>query len=393
MFTLGSLQHAVVGAPMAGGPSTPALAAAVSNAGGLGFLAAGYKSAEATAAEINAVRELTGGGGAYGVNLFVPDTANTAAAGTAGNLAAALAYRTELAGRYPADLLPMPDPADTDGWEAKLDLVRRLQVPVVSFTFGLPGRDIIASLADAGTAVAVTVTTAAEAELAVASGARILCLQGPDAGGHRGSFDAAAEPGDQPLLELVRTVRGLLDSGQRGSAQLDGAQLDGAQRDSGHLDGAQRDSAQRGSAQLDSGHTDARTELIAAGGISTARDARMLRDAGADAVQVGTALLLSPEAGTAAVHRAALQDPQFATTALTRSFSGRTARGLANNFMAAYPHAPAAYPLVNQITRTIRARSAAAGDPHGTSLWAGTGWRNAAAEPAAAVVQRLGGNS
>ena len=378
MFTLGSLQHAVVGAPMAGGPSTPALAAAVSNAGGLGFLAAGYKSAEATAAEINAVRELTGGGGAYGVNLFVPDTANTAAAGTAGNLAAALAYRTELAGRYPADLLPMPDPADTDGWEAKLDLVRRLQVPVVSFTFGLPGRDIIASLADAGTAVAVTVTTAAEAELAVASGARILCLQGPDAGGHRGSFDAAAEPGDQPLLELVRTVRGLLDSGQLGSAQRDSAQLDGAQRDS---------------AQLDSGHTGARTELIAAGGISTARDARMLRDAGADAVQIGTALLLSPEAGTAAVHRAALQDPQFATTALTRSFSGRTARGLANNFMAAYPHAPAAYPLVNQITRTIRARSAAAGDPHGTSLWAGTGWRNAAAEPAAAVVQRLGGNS
>ena len=359
MFTLASLDHAVLGAPMAGGPSTPALAAAVSNAGGLGFLAAGYKTPEALETEIAATRELTGGGGGrpFGVNLFVPDIANTAGPlptgdgmpgnGTAGNLAAALAYRGELAREYPAETLPLPDPADTDGWDAKLELVDRLQVPVVSFTFGLPSAAVLAALSDAGTAVAVTVTTVAEAELAAAAGARMLCLQGPDAGGHRGSLDAAAEPATQPLPELVQAVRSRLGTG---------------------------------------------VELIAAGGITTYGRARELRAAGADAVQIGTALLLSPEAGTAAVHRAALQDPQFTATALTRAFSGRTARGLANRFMAAHPGAPAAYPLVNQVTKRLRAQAAAAGDPHGTSLWAGTGYREARPEPAARTVTRISGN-
>nr|WP_231713224.1 nitronate monooxygenase [Arthrobacter sp. zg-Y769] len=342
-----SLPHGVVGAPMAGGPSTPALAAAVSNAGGLGFLAAGYKTAEAVAAEITAARELTGK--PFGVNLFVPDAANTGGSGTSRQVAAALAYREQLARDYPPELLPLPDPEDEDGWDTKLDLVLRLLVPVVSFTFGLPGRDVITALRDAGTAVVVTVTTAGEAALAVSAGARILCLQGPEAGGHRGTFDAAADVPTQPLAELVRAVRGA------GSGVGSGV------------------------------------ELIAAGGIRTSADARALRAAGADAVQVGTALLLSPEAGTAAVHRAALQDPQFTQTALTRAFSGRTARGLANRFMASHPDAPAAYPLVNQMTKGLRAQAAAAADPHGTSLWAGTGYRSAVPEPAAVVVARLGG--
>ncbi|MCC3291318.1 nitronate monooxygenase family protein [Arthrobacter sp. zg-Y1110] len=343
MLTLGSLPHAVVGAPMAGGPSTPALAAAVSNAGGLGFLAAGYKSAEALAGEITATRALTGR--PFGVNLFVPDAANTGGSGTSRQVAAALAYREQLARDYPPELLPLPDPEDDDGWDAKLELVLRLQVPVVSFTFGLPGGDVITALREAGTAVAVTVTTAREAELAVAAGARMLCLQGPAAGGHRGTFDAAAEPSAQSLDELVRAVRDAVNDD---------------------------------------------VELIAAGGISTPAQVRTLRAAGADAVQVGTALLLSPEAGTAAVHRAALQDPQFTQTALTRAFSGRTARGLANRFMAEHPHAPAAYPLVNQVTKGLRAQAAASGNPHGTSLWAGTGYHSALPEPAAAIVARLG---
>ncbi|UWX95888.1 nitronate monooxygenase [Arthrobacter zhaoxinii] len=347
MFTLKSLPHAVVGAPMAGGPSTPSLAAAVSNSGGLGFLAAGYKSAGAVAGEIARTRELTGK--PFGVNLFVPDAANTGGSGTSRQVAAALAYREQLARDYPPELLPLPDPADDDDWDAKLELVRRLQVPVVSFTFGLPGKDVIDALRDAGTAVAVTVTTAGEAALAAAAGAGILCLQGPEAGGHRGTFDAAAEPPAQPLEDLVRAVR---SAGSSAGSDV---------------------------------------ELIAAGGICTSAKARTLLEAGADAVQIGTALLLSPEAGTSGVHRAALQDPQFTETALTRAFSGRTARGLANRFMAEHSDAPAAYPLVNQITKALRAQAAAAGDPHGTSLWAGTGYRSAAPEPAAAVVGRIAG--
>lgn len=345
MFTLTSLPRPVVGAPMAGGPSTPALAAAVSNAGGLGFLAAGYKTAGAVAAEIAATRELTGK--PFGVNLFVPDSANTGGTGTADQLPAALAYRRELAREYPSVPLPAPDPEDDDGWAEKLDLVQRLAVPVVSFTFGLPGDDVVAGLRQAGSAVAVTVTTVQEAALAVAAGAGILCLQGPGAGGHRGTFDAAAEPPAQPLAELLGLVR------ERYGTE---------------------------------------TELIAAGGIGTAPEAAGLLQAGADAVQIGTALLLAPEAGTGATHRAALQDPRFTATALTRAFSGRSARGLANDFMAAHPDAPAAYPLVNQITKGLRARAAAAGDPQGVSLWAGTGYRQARPEPAAETVRRISGN-
>ncbi|MCC9145548.1 MULTISPECIES: nitronate monooxygenase [unclassified Arthrobacter] len=346
MFTLKSLPSAVIGAPMAGGPSTPELAAAVSGAGGLGFLAAGYKSAEAMAGEITRTRELTGK--PFGVNLFVPDAANTRGAGTSGQLTAALAYREQLARDYPPELLPLPNPDDDDDWDAKLDVVRRERVPVVSFTFGLPRKDVITALQDAGSAVVVTVTTAEEAVLAVAAGIRILCLQGPAAGGHRGTFDAAAEPSAQPLAGLVREVRG---AGSGVGADV---------------------------------------ELIAAGGIRTSADVQALRAEGAEAVQVGTLLLLTPEAGTAAVHRAALQDPQFTQTALTRAFSGRTARGLANRFMAEHADAPAAYPLVNQITKALRAQAAAAGNPHRTSLWAGTGYRSAVPEPAAAVVARLG---
>ncbi|WP_246657759.1 nitronate monooxygenase [Arthrobacter yangruifuii] len=342
MLTLHSLPHAVVGAPMAGGPSTPSLAAAVSNAGGLGFLAAGYKDAAAVAVEITRTRDLTDA--PFGVNLFVPDTASTVGSGTSGRIGEALAYRQQLAREYPPELLPLPDTEDDDGWDAKLDLVRRLQVPVVSFTFGLPSREIMTALQDAGSAVVVTVTTAGEAARAVSAGARILCLQGPGAGGHRGTFDAAAEPAAQPLTELVRGVRTISPG----------------------------------------------VELIAAGGICTAAQVRTLRAAGADAVQIGTALLLSPEAGTADVHRAALQDPQFTHTALTRAFSGRSARGLTNRFMAEHPNAPAAYPLVNQMTKLLRAQAAAAGNPHGTSLWAGTGYRSATPEPAAAAVARLG---
>ncbi|MBP3036114.1 nitronate monooxygenase [Arthrobacter sp. zg-ZUI100] len=351
MFNLHSLRLPVIGAPMAGGASTPQLAAAVSNAGGLGFLAAGYKSAAAVAEQTARTRSLAGG--PFGVNLFVPDAANTYAATSeeqqAGKLAAALAYRDVLAAGAGAEP-GFPDPEDDDGWAAKLDLVLRERIPVVSFTFGLPEKAVLAALAGRGICTVLTVTDADEARAAAGAGASALCVQGPDAGGHRGTLESAKAPGAASLGELLHSVR-------------DTCAL----------------------------------PVIAAGGIGTAADAAAALAAGAVAVQVGTALLLSTEAGTGSVHRAALKDAaagrRAGETALTRAFSGRPARGLLNRFMLEHPDAPDAYPYINQITGPLRAAAAAQGDQEGISLWAGTGYRRAAEEPAEAIVRRLAGEA
>src|SRR4051812_24775497 len=195
MYALDELQIPIVQAPMGGGPSTAELAAAVSDAGGLGFLAAGYKSVDAVRADIAALRELTGS--PFGVNLFAPP-----------GPAADPAVVEEYAQRFEGDL---GDPRhDDDHWAGKLALVAEERVPVVSFTFGCPSTGEIAALHGADCAVWVTVTTASEAEAAATAGADALVVQGVEAGGHRGSWDDAA-PGDLGLLALLQVVRARSD--------------------------------------------------------------------------------------------------------------------------------------------------------------------------------------
>ena len=111
--------------------------------------------------------------------------------------------------------------------------------------------------------------------------------------------------------------------------------------------------------------------------------------AGASAAQCGTAFLRCPESGAHPAHKAALADPRFTATAVTRAFSGRPARGLVNKFMADHQDAPAAYPEINNATRPIRAAAAAAGDTDRMSLWAGLGYRAATTRPAADVIDLL----
>jgi nitronate monooxygenase len=112
--------------------------------------------------------------------------------------------------------------------------------------------------------------------------------------------------------------------------------------------------------------------------------------AGALAAQCGTAFLRCPESGAHPAYKAALADPRFAATEVTRAFSGRPARGLLNRFMLDHQDAPAAYPEINNATRPIRAAAAAAGDVGRMSLWAGVGYRAATARPAGEVIDLLG---
>ena len=182
-FDFRDLAVPIIVAPMAGGPSTPELAAAGTNAGGLGFVAAGYLTAEAFAERLTAARGLTSG--PIGANLFVPQPS----AGTPGGHRALRQGARPEAERYGAQL---GEPRfDDDHWAAKIEVLLDLRPDVASFTFGVPSAEECRRLREAGIAVVGTVTTLAEAQIALARGVDALAVQGPSAGGHRGTFDPA----------------------------------------------------------------------------------------------------------------------------------------------------------------------------------------------------------
>ena len=178
-FSLTSLKHPIVQAPMAGGPSTPALAAAVWQAGGLGFLGAGYKTVDAVREDIAALRELADG--PFGVNLFAPP-------GPPGRRGRGRAVRrgAERRGASATGPTSASRATTTTTGRRSSKLMRELAVPVVSFTFGCPARGDVARPQAAGCAVWITVTTPEEATRAAEAGADALVVQGTEAGGHRG---------------------------------------------------------------------------------------------------------------------------------------------------------------------------------------------------------------
>ncbi|MEU7887874.1 nitronate monooxygenase [Microbispora bryophytorum] len=339
----------IIQAPMAGGGATPALAAAVSRAGGLGFLAAGYRTAQDVRREIAAVRERTDR--PFGVNVFVPDFAAAldfeVGGEEPGDDAALARYRDELAPEAERYGVTLPEALawDDDEWDAKIGLLADERVPVAGFTFGCPPPEVTARLHDAGSVIMVMVNTPWEAVAAAEAGADAVIVQSPGAGGHQAAFLNPPPSWEAPdnLPELVALVREATD-----------------------------------------------VPLVAAGGIMDGADVAAVLAAGAVAAQLGTAFLRTPESGTHPVHKAALADPRFTRTAFTRAFSGRTARGLANRFMAEHEaSAPACYPQVHHLTKGLRRAAAEHGDPEAMALWCGRGYRRCRDLPAAALVEAL----
>jgi nitronate monooxygenase len=326
-FSPAALTVPIVQAPLAGGPSTPALAAAVSNAGGLGFLAAGYKTADAVAEDVAAVRGASDE--PFGINVFVP--------GPVGDADAVARYAATLQD----EAGPLGEPRrDDDDWDAKLGLLHTTCPAVASFTFGCPSTETISALQDDGIAVWITVTTPVEGRTAAAAGVDALVVQGAEAGGHRGSFDDAL-PGTIGLQALLQLVR-----------------------------------------------AETKLPLIATGGIMSGAGIAAVLAAGATAAQLGSALMLAPEAGTSGPHRAKLAGE--GETALTRAFSGRTARGIVNRFQREHDaDAPSAYPEVHHLTAPLRAAARTRGDAEAINLWAGQAHALAQARPAAELVQEL----
>jgi nitronate monooxygenase len=350
-FSPDQLEHPIVQAPLGGGASTPALTAAVCDAGGLGFLAAGYKPVEAVRADVAALRARTGR--PFGVNVFAPPQ-------PVPDPDAIEAYAARLGAEAGAPR------HDDDEWHEKLALLVELRVPVVSFTFGCPTRSEVRRLHEAGIAVWPTVTTPDEAVTARGAGADAIVVQGAEAGGHRATFDDLA-PVDLGLLVAMQLISAALAA--RGDATATGMGAD-------DLRGAD-----------DRGGPSA-LPLVATGGIATGRGVAAVLAAGASAAQLGTAFMRCPEAGTPPVHREALRTQS--PTALTRAFTGRTARGIVNGFMRAHgADAPIGYPDVHHITAPLRTAARERDDPDELHLWAGQAHALAPELPAAELVRRL----
>ena len=318
---------------MAGGPSTPALAAAVCEAGGLGFLAAGYRSAEEVRDEIASLRTQTRR--PFGVNVFMPPAAEAGP-----ETIAAYAQRLRPLAEQAGAELGEPRFHD-DGFEAKCSVLFEDPPAVASFTFGCPDEALVAELRSAGAEVWVTIADAEEAGAAARAGADALVVQGAEAGGHRGSFVDRPERVDYGLLALLQIVREEVD-----------------------------------------------LPLIASGGIATGAGIAAVLALGAVAAQLGTAFMLCPEAGTSEAHKQALSSTR--PTGLTRAFSGRLARGIVNQLQGEHSAAaPLAYPQVNHLTSPLRAHGRKVGNEDVINLWAGETHALAEARPAAEVVAKL----
>ena len=325
----------IIQAPMGGGPGTSALAAAVSNAGALGSLAGAYLTPDQIRQEVQRTRELTAR--PFNVNLFAggyhrqPDR-------DAAPMLAVLGEIHELLRLPPPSLPEVP----SDPFDDQVAAVLHLRPHVFSFTFGVPSPEVMRRLRLEGIAILGTATTADEAAILAEAGVDGIVAQGAEAGAHRGTFASSFEAAMIPTLELVRQIA-------------------------------------------------ARTSVpvLASGGIMTGAEIAAALGAGAAAVQLGTAFLACPEAGTSAAYRRAILNARHGDTVITRAFSGRAARGLRNRFidsMTGREELILPFPIQNSMTRAMRGAAATLGEAGYLSLWAGTGVDRVREMPAAELI-------
>ena len=330
----------IVQGPMTGA-DTPALAAAVSGAGGLGTLGCGMRSPAAMREAAAEVRRLTAR--PFGMNLFVQDT-------PAPDEATVREALARIAPLYADFGLTPTVPAVPAQWcedfAAQFEALIEARPAVASFTFGILTVAQVERLhREAGSVVVGTATTVAEARAWEAVGADAVCASGVESGGHRGTFLADFESSQVGTLALVPQCVDALG-----------------------------------------------IPVIAAGGIMDGRGIAAARALGADGVQMGTAFLVCPESGIGPAYRAAMAQARETDTRLTRVFSGRPARGIVNATMQRLADAESAvpaYPVQNALMGPLRRAAAAQGQSGAIALWAGQGVAAARPVPAADLVALL----
>lgn len=335
------IAHPLLQAPMAG-VSTPALAAAVSDAGALGAIGIGASAIDAARTMIEDTRALTDA--PFNVNVFCHAPARRDAARET-------AWIARLAPEFDALGAPVPDALHEiypsfRGNDAMLALLLALRPAVVSMHFGLPDAAQLDALRAAGIVMLASATNLDEARAIERAGIDAIVAQGIEAGGHRGVFDPDARDECLPTATLTRLL-----------VQRTGL------------------------------------PVIAAGGIMDGRGIRAALDLGASAAQLGTAFIACPESAASAGHRAALQDARAWRTRLTRVLSGRPARGIANRFIDGFDAVagdvadyPVAYDAAKQLSAAAGRRGLA---DDFAAHWAGQGAPLSRAMPAGALVRQL----
>lgn len=330
----------ILQAPMAG-VSTPALAAAVSNAGALGGISVGATDAAGARALIAAVREATTH--PFNVNVFVHQPARRDPARESAWCQALAPAFAAYGAEPPATLRAPYRSLDED--DAMLAALVETAPPVISLHFGLPAPSRLAALRATGARLIASVTSVEEGEAAQAAGIDAVVAQGWEAGGHRGVFDPDGADARLATSTLVRRLVWLL-----------------------------------------------RIPVIAAGGIMDGADIAEVRRLGAVAAQLGTAFVACSESSASPAHRAALLAGPEVRTVMTRAISGRPARCLVNRFTAlgeALALTPPDYPVAYDAGKALHVAASARGESGYGAHWAGEGAARARALPAAELVARL----
>ncbi len=333
------IDHPILAAPMAG-VTSPQMAIAVSEAGGLGAVAGAMLTPETLRGELQIVKQ--GTGRPFNVNFFVHKP-------PAADAAREAAWRKRLSAYYSEFGLAADaganGPVRAPFSEALCDVVVEFRPKVVSFHFGLPEIALMKRLKDAGILVIGSATTAGEARWLEERGVDAVIAQGNEAGGHRGMFltdDIARQAGTMALVpQVVDAVK---------------------------------------------------VPVIAAGGIGDGRGIVAAFALGAAGVQIGTAFMLTPEAKTSAMHRAALKEANDNSTTLTNLFTGRPARGIVNRYIREVgpmsAEAPP-FPLAAGASQPLRGAAEAKGSTDFTPLWSGQAPTFARELPSGALVTQL----
>jgi nitronate monooxygenase len=327
-------------APMAGGGDTAELVAAVCQAGGLGFIGAAYLSAEQIVERCGKVRSLTDR--PFGINLFAPLPAPVEDEAAIERAIARIApYYSELG-------LPAPQRPSLPAirFDDQMAAVLESGAAAFSYAFGLIPNDAIEQIKRRGMYCMGTATTVQEAQMVAESGADAVIAQGSEAGGHRSSFEASFEAGMIGSMAFLPQVVDAVPA-----------------------------------------------PVVASGGIMDGRGVAAALMLGASAVQMGTAFLTCDEAGIAPGYKDAILSAREDQTRITRAFSGRPARGIANRMLMDYEDARGStlqFPLQNVLTRQLRNEAVKQNRPEFLSLWAGQGIRMARRGPAAELVKAIG---
>lgn len=337
------LRHPIIQAPMAG-VSTPALAAAVSNAGALGSLGIGASTVADAQQAIGETRRLTAQ--PFNVNVFCHQPAQRDPAREAAWLRHLVPLFSEAGIQPPAMLEEIYTSFLAD--DEAFGLLLRQRPAVVSFHFGLPPRARIKALREAGVFILATATSLYEARCIEEAGVDAIVAQGIEAGGHRGVFNP---DGVDECLSTQVLVRLLVQQ--------------------------------------------TTLPVIAAGGIMDGQGIRAALDLGAAAAQLGTAFILCPESAANAAYRSALKGERATRTRLTRAISGRPARGLPNRLIA-HGEAdgaplPADYPVAYDAAKRLNAAATKLGRDDFAAQWAGQGAPLARELPAAQLIAALAG--